>query len=100
MMTRQHGHRERRRRRCWKCTSGGCTTRGSTASVERNIATLQELPPTGSAKDFKDRVADKITAWSGSMTFVVLHVAWFAAWVAITPAGRRCGASTLPVPRC
>lgn len=52
--------------------------------VERNIATLQELrAELESAKDFKDRVADQITAWSGSMTFVALHVAWFAAWVAI-----------------
>ncbi|HEX2258602.1 MAG TPA: DUF1003 domain-containing protein [Actinomycetota bacterium] len=29
------------------------------------------------------RVADRITAFSGSMTFVYLHVAWFAFWIAI-----------------
>lgn len=29
------------------------------------------------------RVADAITAFSGSMTFVVLHVIWFAAWIVI-----------------
>jgi uncharacterized membrane protein len=52
--------------------------------VEINIARLQALrDELDSRKDFKDRLADQITAWSGSMTFVVLHVAWFAAWVAV-----------------
>jgi uncharacterized membrane protein len=31
----------------------------------------------------QNRVADRITAFSGSMTFVYLHIAWFASWVAI-----------------
>ena len=52
--------------------------------VERNIATLNELrSELESGKDWKDRLADQITAWSGSMTFVGLHVAWFVSWVAI-----------------
>jgi uncharacterized membrane protein len=29
----------------------------------------------------ESRVADRITAFSGSMTFVYLHVLWFAAWI-------------------
>jgi len=29
----------------------------------------------------EDRVADKITAFSGSMRFVGLHVVWFTAWI-------------------
>jgi len=31
------------------------------------------------AMSFSDRIADRITALSGSMLFVWLHVAWFAA---------------------
>jgi uncharacterized membrane protein len=30
-----------------------------------------------------DRLADRITAFSGSMVFVALHVLWFAGWIAI-----------------
>ncbi len=28
-----------------------------------------------------DKVADKITAFAGSLTFVLLHVAWFGFWI-------------------
>ncbi len=31
----------------------------------------------------QDRVADAMTAFSGSMTFVYLHVTWFAAWLIV-----------------
>jgi uncharacterized membrane protein len=52
--------------------------------VEKNIATLHELrQELESSKDLKDRLADWITAWSGSMSFVVLHGAWFVTWIAI-----------------
>ena len=33
------------------------------------------------AQDAQNRVADKITAFSGSMTFVYLHIIWFASWI-------------------
>jgi uncharacterized membrane protein len=29
----------------------------------------------------QNRIADKITAFAGSMAFVYLHVVWFAAWI-------------------
>jgi uncharacterized membrane protein len=29
----------------------------------------------------ENRLADRITTFSGSMTFVYLHVIWFAAWI-------------------
>ena len=29
----------------------------------------------------QNRVADKITAFSGSMLFVYLHIIWFACWI-------------------
>lgn len=31
----------------------------------------------------QDRVADRITAFSGSMPFVYLHVVWFAGWIVL-----------------
>lgn len=33
------------------------------------------------ARSAQNRVADKITAFAGSMTFVYLHLLWFAAWI-------------------
>ncbi|MFD8813326.1 DUF1003 domain-containing protein [Streptomyces sp. NPDC059627] len=30
----------------------------------------------------QDRIADAITAFSGTMTFVYLHAAWFTVWIA------------------
>jgi hypothetical protein len=35
------------------------------------------------AKDVQDRAADKITAFSGSMTFVYIHVLWFGLWIGL-----------------
>jgi len=33
------------------------------------------------AKDVQSRLADRITAFAGSMTFVYLHVIWFGCWI-------------------
>jgi uncharacterized membrane protein len=33
------------------------------------------------ARDVQNRIADVITRFSGSMTFVYLHVIWFACWI-------------------
>jgi uncharacterized membrane protein len=33
------------------------------------------------AKSAQNRVADMITAFAGSMTFVYLHILWFAVWI-------------------
>src|SRR5246127_4973510 len=35
------------------------------------------------AKDVQNRIADKITAFAGSMTFVYLHALWFALWIGL-----------------
>jgi uncharacterized membrane protein len=32
-------------------------------------------------KSLENRIADQITRFAGSMTFVYLHVIWFAAWI-------------------
>ena len=29
----------------------------------------------------QNRVADRITAFAGSMTFVYIHIAWFGCWI-------------------
>jgi uncharacterized membrane protein len=34
-------------------------------------------------KRLQDRVADQITAFSGSMSFVYLHILWFTIWIVI-----------------
>jgi uncharacterized membrane protein len=33
------------------------------------------------AEDVQNRIADKITAFSGSMWFVYIHIIWFASWI-------------------
>jgi len=33
------------------------------------------------AERLQNRIADTITSFAGSMTFVYVHVAWFAAWI-------------------
>ena len=34
-------------------------------------------------KSLENRVADQITRFAGSMTFVYLHIIWFTAWIAL-----------------
>jgi uncharacterized membrane protein len=34
-------------------------------------------------KSLENRMADRITAFSGSMRFVYLHVIWFTSWIAL-----------------
>src|SRR3954447_2845857 len=46
--------------------------------VERNINTMVQMRrEMERSKTFQDRVADAITAFSGSMVFIYLHIAWF-----------------------
>ena len=33
------------------------------------------------ARSVQNRVADRITAFAGSMTFVYIHIVWFACWI-------------------
>ena len=41
------------------------------------------------AGNLRNRVADAITSFTGSMAFVYLHVVWFAVWIASQPFGDR-----------
>lgn len=52
--------------------------------VHRNIATLLEMRrQLERSKKPQDRVADGITAFSGSIPFFYLHVVWFTLWIAL-----------------
>ena len=33
------------------------------------------------ARSLQNRIADRITAFAGSMTFVYIHIAWFGCWI-------------------
>jgi uncharacterized membrane protein len=46
----------------------------------RNPALLKHAE--GRAADAQNRVADAITAFAGSMTFVYIHIVWFGCWIA------------------
>src|SRR5688572_28987132 len=55
--------------------------------TRRNVEAIAELEKAASAhRGPADRVADAITRFVGSMAFVYLHVAWFAAWIAVNTA--------------
>jgi uncharacterized membrane protein len=71
--TRSNGHRD---------------TRASLA--RRWILPIKPPPPVNPAlvkhaeqraEDAQNRVADRITAFSGSMAFVYLHIIWFSCWI-------------------
>jgi uncharacterized membrane protein len=50
--------------------------------VERNICTVIQMREEHErGKSRQDRVADAITALSGSMLFVYIHALWFGLWV-------------------
>ncbi len=54
------------------------------AVLERNIQTLLEVRrQMDLRKTPRDRAADNVTRWSGSMGFVYVHVAWFVVWIAL-----------------
>ena len=50
--------------------------------LERNIRTIVGLRvKQANNRGLQDRIADTVTAFSGSMPFVYLHIGWFIAWV-------------------
>ena len=56
--------------------------------VERNIRLIDEHRREAEhEKGIQDRLADWLTGWAGSMSFVALHAAWFAGWILWNEAG-------------
>jgi uncharacterized membrane protein len=49
------------------------------------------------AQSVENRIADRITAFAGSMRFVYLHVIWFAAWIGFGVEGYPYGLLTMIV---
>lgn len=61
-----------------------CRNQALADVVERNIATILEIRQDFErSKSLQDRVADVLTAFSGSMAFVYIHAIWFAVWIAL-----------------
>jgi uncharacterized membrane protein len=55
---------------------------GVATVVERNIAALMERRVADeSRRGFQERAADAITRFTGSMTFVFIHLVLFGAWI-------------------
>jgi len=66
---------------------------GLSSVVERNIQALVERRRRDEAqRSLQDRIADRVTQFTGSMTFVYLHVVLFGAWILIN-------VGWLPLPR-
>jgi uncharacterized membrane protein len=52
--------------------------------MERNIRTLIRLRMEAkNERSLQDRIADKVTSFSGHMLFVYVHIAWFGAWIVL-----------------
>lgn len=52
-------------------------------AVRRNIQDIVELQErTQRRRTFSDRLADAIASFTGTIVFVVLHLAWFGLWAA------------------
>jgi uncharacterized membrane protein len=50
--------------------------------IERNIRTIIDLRlKAARARSVQDRLADAITAFSGHMGFVYVHIVWFGVWI-------------------
>ena len=50
--------------------------------IERNIRTMIHLRFSAEAqRSLQDRAADSVTAFSGSIVFVHIHIVWFALWI-------------------
>jgi len=53
-------------------------------AVDRNIKALMEVRrQMEKNKNPGDKLANRITMFSGSMIFVYLHIAWFGIWIAV-----------------
>ncbi len=53
------------------------------SALERNIRSISaQRERIAARRSTQDRISDAITDLSGHMTFVYVHVAWFAGWIA------------------
>ena len=62
---------------------------------EPNPALVHDAHERGQSAE--NRVADRITAFAGSMVFVYIHIAWFGCWIAFGVEGYPYGLLTMIV---
>jgi uncharacterized membrane protein len=74
---------------------GDLLERASHVSLEPNPALVEHAKKR--AESVQNRVADRITAFSGSMGFVYLHILWFASWIGFGVEGYPYGLLTMIV---
>jgi uncharacterized membrane protein len=56
--------------------------------IERNIRTMIDLRQQAArARGLQDHLADTITAFSGRMVFVYVHIVWFGLWFLLNTGG-------------
>ena len=55
------------------------TRRVAASQLEPNPALVRQAEQR--ARSIENRVADRITAFAGSMPFVYIHIAWFGCWI-------------------
>ena len=53
-------------------------------TLKKNIETILELEKQAvQSRSAAEHVADKVTTFAGSTPFIILHLAWFAAWIVL-----------------
>ena len=65
-------------------TTGNESLKSLSCLTQRNVEIVAELERAGDAqRSPTDRLADVISRFVGSMTFVYIHVVWFGAWIVL-----------------
>jgi uncharacterized membrane protein len=59
--------------------------------MQQNIAAVFDAQREAASAGWRDRLAESISNFAGSMTFFYLHVAWFGAWILL-----NCGLLHVP----
>jgi uncharacterized membrane protein len=67
----------------------------SKLKLESNPALMEHAKQR--AESVQNRIADRITAFAGSMRFVYLHILWFGAWIGFRVEGYPYGLLTMIV---
>ena len=55
--------------------------------VSSSVDEIARLEAATAPQSYSERASDRITAFSGSMLFIGLHAAWFAAWIIVNLPG-------------
>jgi uncharacterized membrane protein len=60
-------------------TAAAAIARPARLALQPNPALVEHADQR--ARSFESRIADRITAFAGSMPFVYIHIAWFGCWI-------------------